>query len=331
MGGIVVFFIFYKQIETQNTSDFDAHTQSCIGHTHLSDTACMTPTISKIPYADLKSKIEKYITEEKARGTIVETGIYFRDLKNGPTLGINEHTEFTPASMLKVPVLIAYLDIAKDNPEILNTELVISGDAIQAEDNAFDQNYIPRERVEADTPYTIDELLRRLIVFSDNIASIALIQYLEGTLSTNVNKFTEVFQGLGLLPNVEENEFVLSTKRYSQMLSSLYYSAYLPADMSEKALALLEESEYENGLVAGLPKDLRIAHKFGERTILSLAGSSTPPVLRQLHDCGIVYYPENPYLLCVMTRGKEYKELEKFIQTISQMVYEEIESRKIIR
>jgi len=27
----------------------------------------------------------------------------------------------------------------------------------------------------------------------------------------------------------------------------------------------------------------------------------------QLHDCGIVYYPETPYLLCVMTKGWNFE------------------------
>lgn len=70
-----------------------------------------------------------------------------------------------------------------------------------------------------------------------------------------------------------------------------------------------------------MPASVKVAHKFGER----LLEDST----RQLHDCGIVYYPENPYLICIMTHGNVYENLEKTIQDISKMVYKEVDSRRL--
>ena len=72
--------------------------------------------------------------------------------------------------------------------------------------------------------------------------------------------------------------------------------------MSEKALGLLQKSEFHKGLVAGVPSGTIVAHKFGERDGLTIGE-------KQLHDCGIIYYPGNPYLLCVMTRGDNFDEL----------------------
>lgn len=91
---------------------------------------------------------------------------------------------------------------------------------------------------------------------------------------------------------------------------------------SEKVLSLLAQSEFDQGTASGVPKDVRVANKFGERFI----GNE-----KQLHDCGIVYFPQNPYLLCVMTRGKDFHELAGVISAISQMVYEEIDSRRLER
>ncbi len=42
----------------------------------------------------------------------------------------------------------------------------------------------------------------------------------------------------------------------------------------------------------------------------------------EAHDCGIVYYPDSPYLLCVMTRGKDTGQLESIIGKISQITYQ---------
>ena len=46
--------------------------------------------------------------------------VYFRDLHDGPWFGINEDKEFDPASMMKVPVMIAWLKRAETNPIVLN-------------------------------------------------------------------------------------------------------------------------------------------------------------------------------------------------------------------
>jgi len=70
-----------------------------------------------------------------------------------------------------------------------------------------------------------------------------------------------------------------------------------------------------------VPKEVRVAHKFGELGL--------PNGEKQLHDCGIIYYPGNPYLLCVMSKGKDSQKLSGIIQTISSMVYKEVDSRKI--
>jgi len=42
----------------------------------------------------------------------------------------------------------------------------------------------------------------------------------------------------------------------------------------------------------------------------------------QLHDCGIVYYPQRPYVICVMTKGRDLDVLKNVIKGISEIVYE---------
>jgi hypothetical protein len=65
---------------------------------------------------------------------------------------------------------------------------------------------------------------------------------------------------------------------------------------------------------------LVIANKFGIR-------SENDDKDQQLHDCGIIYYPNHPYLLCVMTKGNDVNEMEKVIQDISKSVFDEINTR----
>jgi hypothetical protein len=86
-------------------------------------------------------------------------------------------------------------------------------------------------------------------------------------------------------------------------------------------LSLLVQSDFGGGLQSGVPPNIKVANKFGERILES--GE------KQLHDCGIIYYPDNPYQLCIMTSGNNFKELEKIIREISKEVYEEVDSRRV--
>ena len=93
--------------------------------------------------------------------------------------------------------------------------------------------------------------------------------------------------------------------------------------MSEKALKILNNAILENSrLVAGLPSDVKISHKFGERE-----AKENGVTIQQLHDCGIVYYPKYPYLICIMTKGKDFNKLSGVIADISKIVYGEVSDK----
>src|SRR6185437_13516132 len=92
---------------------------------------------------------------------------------------------------------------------------------------------------------------------------------------------------------------------------------YLSPEMSEKALKLLSQTTFTSGIVAGVPKNIPVAHKFGERAYDTDA-------TKELHDCGIVYFPNHPYMLCIMTKGTDFGSLATVLKTISQKTYDEV-------
>ena len=63
-----------------------------------------------------------------------------------------------------------------------------------------------------------------------------------------------------------------------------------------------------------------VAHKFGVRNL-------DAETLKQFHDCGIVYYPDHPYLICIMTRAKDLDDGIQFLREVSRRVYEEVDSK----
>jgi hypothetical protein len=83
---------------------------------------------------------------------------------------------------------------------------------------------------------------------------------------------------------------------------------------------------YPGGLRAGVPPAVAVAHKFGEWQL-----EEDVPAREQLHDCGIVYEPHRPYLLCIMTRGREFATLPGVIAELSRATYEEVGVRDMER
>jgi beta-lactamase class A len=99
------------------------------------------------------------------------------------------------------------------------------------------------------------------------------------------------------------------------MFRILFNASYLTQAASEQALELLTRSEFRAGLVAGVPAGTVVAHKFGERIDGGVA---------KLHDCGIVYHPARPYLLCVMTEGDRFEPLASLIAETSRIAYDQV-------
>ncbi len=254
----------------------------------------------------MKYTIQQYIDSVKDNNSVSHVSVYFRELNNGPWFGINEEEKFSPASLLKVPILIAYLKEAESNPSILSQR-------VKAKKNdVLEPITSPSVKTEEGEEYSVEDLLFRMIAYSDNTAKDTLLEYINGA------PLNKVYQDLGMeIPGVRSRDDYMSVKSYASFFRILYNASYLNREMSEKALELLSMVDFKEGLVAGVPRDTVISHKFGER------GISSSNVL-QLHDCGIVYYPSNPYLICVMTRGTNFGKLKEVIRTISSKIYQEI-------
>ncbi|MBP9822358.1 MAG: serine hydrolase [Candidatus Pacebacteria bacterium] len=276
-------------------------------------------SIKKSSYASLKLKLSQYIDDHRKNGDVSSVSVYFRDLENGPTLGIEEHEKFSPASLLKLPVLLAYLNFEEDKPGTLKTELVYQD--LQRRDK-LEQNISVKDPIKEGVRYTIEDLLRHMIKYSDNKAYYVLLEYLH-QLSPENDLLKDVYVDLGIVDPKSLIDETISVKSYSSIFAQIYYSSFFETrEISELALSFLVDVDYRDGLVAGVPSGIPVAHKFGERT--GFQGG-----VKQLHDCGIVYFDKNPYLLCVMTRGQDFSRLAETISEISRIVYRELESRRI--
>lgn len=255
---------------------------------------------------DLAVRLEQIKVERK----LTEAAVYFRDLNNGPTFGIDESGEFFPASLLKVPVMMAYLRWSEQEPGLLERGVVYE----QARDFGVSVAIRPREEMEPGKTYSVEELIRRMIIFSDNQA-LALL-----TARLPRERIHELFGLLGIGEDVlVDAQGKLTVKEYAGFFRILFNSSYLSRENSEKALLLLASTDFNDALPAGIPAGVPVAHKFGE--------AGTGETERQLHDCGIVYFPAHPYLACIMTRGKDLDGMKQAIREVSGFIYQKIDEQ----
>lgn len=263
-------------------------------------------------YKKLKEQMNAYIESVTREEKVSKVSVYFRDIEHIASVGINENEGYDPASLLKVPIMMAYLKKAETNPAILDVKVQYAA----GQNNPV----LSTSTIKPGVFYTVDELLRLMIVDSDNVAKNLL---LDANLM-GPKGIRDVFSDLDIsAPSDYGKEYFISAKSYSLFFRVLYNATYLNREMSEKALQLLAEATFDKGIKGGVPGALTVANKFGQY------GTYTDELLTgiELHDCGIIYYPDNVYLLCVMTRGKDFDSLTKVIRTLSKMTYDIVHAK----
>ncbi|TSC89038.1 MAG: beta-lactamase [Parcubacteria group bacterium Gr01-1014_3] len=267
-----------------------------------------------VEFKELKSFKNKVValTEKLIKvGDANHISIYFRDLNNGPWFGINEREVYAPGSLLKVPLMITAFRQEELTPGFLNKSVAYEKPLKLPKE--YHQDIKPRISLETGKSYSIEELVRRAIVYSDNNAVTMASKELNPALFNKVhNDFGVVF------PDEKTPENYITIKNYASFFRVLFNSSYLGRYSSEKALKILSEVDFQDALAAGVPRNIKIAHKFGERGV---------DKDKQIHDCGIIYYPGHPYLLCVMNRGSNITILTQNIAKISKLIYQEIDKQ----
>lgn len=225
---------------------------------------------------------------------------YFEYLPTGVSIGVNEKDEFSAASLLKVPVVMSYyLQQERENKtgdgEVALTEAMIHKD------------YGNLWKRGVGAKVSIDEAIRLALEESDNTAVEVVIS------KTNYTYFQEVYDGLDIELKEIHQIPIITAKNYSSILKALYFSSIVNKEHSDKILSHLSRSVYRDKLPAGVPENIKVAHKIGE------AGNDL------FTDCGIVYVPRRPYLLCMLSFSDDETAKERMV-AVSKKVYDYISS-----
>ena len=254
---------------------------------------------------------ERYIADLRRRDPSLGVSLYVRDLEHGAWTGVGENDMYVPASLMKVSVLFHALSRLEDDPTLAHARLRYPGpDSMPSPDNLFGAP-VPIHMVPGES-YTFPDVLDRMVRHSDNHAKDLLM---EGVRSGEVDS---LMMQIGVPAQFDGGKAVMTPRAYAALFRMLYHSSVFSRRTSEFGLDLLLRADFDRGLRAGLPADVPIASKYGiyfdPRNLKSG---------QQLHECGIIYPPDHPFAICVMTRSllKGPPELAEILSEVARRAY----------
>lgn len=263
-------------------------------------------------YSDVKSKILDYLKKEQKDGNLYGYSLYFRDMNTGMWFGDHESTSFFPASLFKLPIAIAVYKQIENEPSMARKYLQYTAEI--SELNTSKQVNAESKLIIGQS-YTVEDLVVRMLSDSDNGAKNLLLS------SMNQEYLLQLLNIVAFSNSSPDKLYEISSRKYANFLRILYGSSYLNEEHSELILSILAASTFTDGVRAGLPGNIKVAHKFGVYEFYEkINGIDTLTI--QLHDCGVVYHSSKPYTFCLMTKGNSDESLFRVISTVSRMIYE---------
>src|SRR5258705_3334803 len=255
--------------------------------------------------AAVKDQLTQYIDDEKKKGNAVDISVYLRKPSTLSWFEINGGEVYMPSSIMKISIMVYYLLEARVHPEVLQQKIYFG----QHNEDLNHQNILS-DQLRLNRDYTIYELLQALMAHSDNDASSLLAKNMDEKV------YKEIFSDLNMPePDIFHSDYTMNVLQCSKFFRLLFTANYLGREMSEKGLELMTHCDFKDGIMKGLDSTVTVAHKFGERT-----GNG----FKELHEGGIVYVDNHPYILCIMTRGTDYDKLSDIIGNISRIAYENL-------
>jgi len=226
-------------------------------------------------------------------------GLYVVDLTTGFGYGVNEDEEFEPASLNKLPVMAGiYLEEEKGSLSLEAKYKLKNGDKVGGAGSLYSKP--------AGYEITYRDLIRLMGKQSDNTA----FNILKNTLDAETIEST--LDKIGMeSTSLTENK--TAPKDIGRFFEELWNGNVLKDDHKEELLGYLTDTLYEEWIAAGVPDNVRVAHKFGRE-------------INVVNDAGIVY-GQRPFVIVLLSKGIVEREADKILPELARVIYD-IENRQ---
>lgn len=210
------------------------------------------------------------------QGTI---GVAVHELKYKRDFGINTNELFPSASTRKIPIAMAAYSEAEKGSLSLDENLTLT-----------------EEDIVAGSTYSIRELIRLMIIESDNTAANMVIDRLGLDLINNFVKEMGASNtynaGKFMIPAPTDSE--TTPADMCKILNNLQNDKTLSSEDSNEIISIMKQSIYKDVIAGEIPEDI-VANKRGEYYV-----SESDNVEG---DIGIVYLEGNPYIISIFAKG----------------------------
>ena len=284
----------------------------------LTFAACQQQPPTTVTPTSLQDSLEALIAQHPE--ATVAVGV--RDSQTGTTLDMLGDRSFHAASTMKVPVMIEVYRQAEAGRFALNDSLLVKNEfrsivdssAFSIEDDSDDAIY---ERLAQEM--SIRDLVYQMITVSSNLATNLLIDFVsaDSVQATSERLGTTTMRVLRGVEDIKAYRQGLSNSATANDLAALLNALRQGQAVSPEAdsamVAVLLDQQFNEMIPAGLPADVRVAHKTGWITEIH-------------HDAAIVYPVQGePYVLVILTEGiPEQKDSAALGAEITRLVHQAV-------
>jgi beta-lactamase class A len=279
---------------------------------------CLLSGISTIAQ-DAKLSTAETAVKARIAASGADVGVYFKTLDGDAAWSSRADEVFHAASTMKIPVMIELFHQVKegklklDQPLPINNEFhsIVDGSpyTLKSEDDSEVEMY----KTEGQTK-TVRELCELMITVSSNFATNLLIEKL-GVESIRATVHELGADGMNILRGVEDNKAfekglnnTTTARGLGILLEAIAEGKAVDPGSSQAMLAILGRQKFNEGIPAGLPADIRVAHKTGE--------------ISKIHHDAAIVFAKRPYVLVILVRGlPEKKDSAALMADLSKSLY----------
>jgi beta-lactamase class A len=288
---------------------------------HYLQAAFSTPAAAQTAATSdsIDPKVAAAIQERVAKSG-ADVGIAFETLDGRLTWSSRGDDEFHAASTMKIPVMIELFHQVRQGKVKLADSLPIKNEFQSLVDGSV-FTLKPDDDSETDLyksigqTRTLSQLCDLMVTVSSNFATNLLIQKL-GIENIRATVTSLHADGMDIKRGVEDQKAfdkglnnTTTARGLATLLVAIANGKAVDADSSAQMVEILERQKFNEGIPAGVPKSIRVAHKTGEITKIH-------------HDAGIVY-AGRPFVIVVLVRGMEdFKQSSALIADVTHDLYQ---------